>query len=47
MREREFKFEIVSDDAIDVIKSRIYDLEDNLILQPKAHCVKCVFQIKE
>ena len=67
MREREFKFEIVSDDAIDVIKSRIlnhetnlrcplcgeplvtriakmYDLEDNLILQPKAHCVKCVFK---
>ncbi len=24
-----------------------YDLEDNLILKPKAHCVKCVFQIKD
>ena len=60
MREREFKFEIVSDDAIETnlrcplcgepLVTRIakmYDLEDNLILQPKAHCVKCVFQIKE
>ena len=27
--------------------ARMYDLEDNLVLQPKAHCVKCVFQIKE
>jgi len=27
--------------------AKMYDLEDNLILQPKAHCVKCVFQIKE
>ena len=27
--------------------AQMYDLEDNLILQPKAHCVKCVFQIKE
>lgn len=27
--------------------ARMYDLEDNLILQPKAHCVKCIFQIKE
>lgn len=26
--------------------SRRYDLEDNLILCPKAHCVKCIFQIK-
>ena len=24
-----------------------YDLDDNLILKPKAHCVKCVFQIKD
>lgn len=70
MRERELKFDVVSDDTIDVLKSRIlnhetnlkcplcgeplvtriarmYDLEDNLVLQPKAHCVKCVFQIKE
>lgn len=27
--------------------SKRYDLEDNLVLQPKAHCVKCVFQIRE
>ena len=27
--------------------AKMYDIEDNLILQPKAHCVKCVFQIKE
>ena len=69
-REREFKFDVVSDDTIDILKSRIlnhdtnlrcplcgeplvtriakmYDLEDNLVLQPKAHCVKCVFQLKE
>lgn len=26
--------------------AKSYDLEDNLILSPKAHCVKCVFQIK-
>lgn len=24
---------------------RMYDLEDNLVLHPKAHCSKCVFQI--
>ena len=29
------------------VKFGIYDLEDNLVLQPKAHCVKCVFQIKD
>lgn len=68
--EREYEFEMVSEDTIDLIKTKIlnretnlkcplcgeplicriarmYDLEDNLILQPKAHCVKCVFQIKE
>ena len=68
--ERDYKFEIVSNDTIDESKTKIlnretnrryplcgeplvtriarmYDLEDNLILQPKAHCVKCVFQIKE
>ena len=68
--EREYEFEIVSEEKIDEIKSAIlqrktnlkcpmcgeplvtriakmYDLEDNLVLQPKAHCVKCVFQIKE
>ena len=68
--ERDYKFEIISNDTIDELKTKIlnretnlrcplcgeplvtriarmYDLEDNLILQPKAHCVKCVFQIKE
>ena len=69
-QERDYKFEIVSNDTIDELKTKIlnretnlrcplcgeplvtriarmYDLEDNLILQPKAHCVKCFFQIKE
>lgn len=68
--EREYEFEMVSDEKIEEIKVRIlnretnlrcplcgeplitriakmFDLEDNLVLQPKAHCVKCVFQIKE
>ena len=68
--EREYEFEIVSEEKIDEIKAQIlnratnlkcpvcgeplitriakmYDLEDNLVLQPKAHCIKCVFQIKE
>lgn len=27
--------------------AKMYDLDDNLVLQPKAHCVKCVFQIKD
>ena len=27
--------------------AKMYDLEDNLVLVPKAHCTKCVFQIKE
>ncbi len=27
--------------------AKMYDIEDNVVLQPKAHCVKCVFQIKE
>ena len=67
--EREYSFEVISDEKIDELKTKIlhretnlkcpvcgeplitriakmYDLEDNLILQPKAHCVKCVFQIK-
>lgn len=26
--------------------AKMYDLEDNLILHPKAHCSKCPFQIK-
>lgn len=26
--------------------AKMYDLEDNLILHPKAHCTKCIFQIK-
>lgn len=25
--------------------AKSYDLEDNLILTPKAHCIKCVFQL--
>ena len=25
---------------------KMYDLEDNEVLHPKAHCTKCVFQIK-
>ena len=68
--ERSYEFNVISDDVIDEIKSRIlrhetnlkcplcgeplitriarmYDLEDNLVLQAKAHCVKCVFQIKD
>ena len=68
--ERSFEFQIISDEIIDKIKTKIlnhetnlkcpmcgeplvtriakmYDIEDNLVLQPKAHCVKCVFQIKE
>ena len=68
--EREYEFEIVSEEKIDELKSAIlqrktnlkcpicgeplvtriakmYDLEDNLIYKPKAHCVKCVFQIKD
>ncbi len=68
--EREYEFKMVSDDAIEDLKSRIlkretnlhcpmcgeplvtriarmHDLEDNLVLQPKAHCVKCIFQIKD
>ena len=27
--------------------ARMQDLDDNVVLQPKAHCVKCVFQIKD
>lgn len=27
--------------------AKFYDLEDNLVLQPKAHCSKCVFQLKD
>ena len=68
--EREYEFEIVPDEKIEELKTKIlnretnlkcpicgeplvtriarmHDLEDNLVLQPKAHCVKCVFQIKE
>ena len=68
--EREYEFQVIPDEIIDDLKSRIlkretnlrcpicgeplitrvakmYDLEDNLVLTPKAHCTKCVFQIKE
>lgn len=27
--------------------AKLYDLEDNLMLHPKARCSKCVFQIKD
>lgn len=69
-REKDYQFDVISDDIIENIKRKIlnheinlrcpicgeplitriakmHDLEDNLILQPKAHCVKCIFQIKE
>lgn len=26
---------------------KLYDIEDNLMLHPKAHCTKCSFQIKQ
>jgi ribosome-binding protein aMBF1 (putative translation factor) len=26
--------------------AKMYDLEDNLVLEPKGHCAKCTFQIK-
>lgn len=68
--ERDYEFQIIPDEVIEDLKSRIlnhktnlkcpicgeplitriaesYDLEDNLILTPKAHCTKCVFQLKE
>lgn len=68
--EREYEFQIISDEVIDSLKSdilnnktnlkcpmcgeplitriaKMYDLEDNLVLVPKAHCTKCVFQICE
>ncbi len=68
--ERDYEFQIITDEVLDNLKSRIlkhetnlkcpicgeplitrvakmYDLEDKLILVPKAHCTKCVFQIKE
>ena len=31
---------------LEVRIAKMYDLEDNLVLQPKAHCSKCVFQLK-
>lgn len=27
--------------------AKMYDLEDNLVLKPKAHCSKCVFQLRD
>ena len=30
---------------LDTRIARMYDLEDNLVLHPKAHCTKCPFQI--
>lgn len=31
--------------ALETRIAKMYDLEDNLILHPKAHCTKCPFQI--
>lgn len=53
----DLKFLILEDQKLDIIcpicKSKLvvkiekmYDLEDNEVLHPKAHCSKCVFQIK-
>jgi len=25
---------------------KMYDLQDNLVLEPKAHCSKCIFQLR-
>ena len=33
--------------ALIVRIAKMYDLEDNLVLHPKARCSKCVFQIKD
>lgn len=30
---------------LDTRVAKMYDLEDNLVLHPKAHCTKCPFQI--
>jgi len=66
--ERDYEFQVISDEVLDNLKASIlkhetnlkcpmcgeplitrvakmYDLEDNLVLTPKAHCTKCVFQI--
>lgn len=32
--------------ALIVKIEKMYDLEDNIVLHPKARCAKCVFQIK-
>lgn len=45
-RETNLKCPICGEPLITRI-ARMHDLEDNLVLQPKAHCVKCIFQIKE
>ncbi|MFI3300845.1 MAG: hypothetical protein R3Y28_05425 [Candidatus Gastranaerophilales bacterium] len=35
-------------DAVLVTRvAKLYDLEDNLVLHPKAHCSKCAFHITE
>ncbi len=31
--------------TLDTRIAKMYDLEDNLVLHPKAHCTKCPFQI--
>ncbi len=32
---------------LDTRIQKAYDLEDNLVLTPKAHCTKCSFQIRD
>lgn len=44
-RETNLKCPICGEPLITRI-AKMYDLEDNVVLEPKAHCVKCIFQIK-
>jgi len=43
--EKELKCPVCSEPLI-VRIAKMYDLEDNLMLHPKARCTKCPFQIK-
>ena len=51
--EKDITDNIISPEIIESIKelilntriAKMYDLEDNLVLHPKAHCTKCPFQI--
>ncbi len=44
-RETNLKCPICGEPLITRI-AKMYDLEDNVVFEPKAHCVKCIFQIK-